>query len=283
MKNGEGKSRGFGFVCFKNEVDAAVAKRDMNEFEIGGKKFDISFAQKKENREAFLTAQKKGILKQVEEVRKLPLEQRIVRRPTKCELQTYCSVPCLEQISPYGQMHEWQRTRLISNSMMKMPSLADVSVRTIPPPQINFMRQHTMDLNRNEYKQNSGNHKIFRSQSNLNHHQQSRFGNTGATKKTDSTGHSKPLVHFKHEKEESASISSKIPQEGRKEVLQDILMPQLKKMYPPYANELLELIMEREYKDILRLIKNHRLLYKTANNEVQKIKAKANGARRSAN
>lgn len=267
MKNGEGKSRGFGFVCFKNDVDAAVAKKDMNGFEISGKKFDISFAQKKENREAYLTAQKKGLLKEEGEVAKprLPLERRIVRRPTQLELQSYCSVPHLEQIG----------ARMFSNSFYKIPTMCDVMQRPYPPPSVNYIRQDNKHCNHHHsaQKQNT-NMKPFRSHANLSsQQQQSKSYNTGAVKKQDKAcAQPKPPVQ-KQQKETLGSA-------GQKAVLQELLLPQLKRIYPTYAAQLLKRMMEREYKDILRLVKNHRLLYKAANSEVQKIKAQSNGPKR---
>lgn len=278
MKDEECKSRGFGFVCFQNEVHAAVAKKDMHGFEISGKKFDISFAQKKENREAFLTAQKKGILRQAEPIKKftrLPLEMRAIRRPTKFELASYNSVPCLEQLPPFGNMYDWERTRLMSSSMMKMPTMAEVFVRSNPSfantgPPGNVARPRNMNNNNSQSGQKSGYQRTFRSSANY----QSKPGNTGASQK--------PVEKPTNEKPESANPGPSVAQD-RKVVLQDILLPQLKKLYPPYATEIMDRLMEREYKDVLRLAGNYRLLYKTASNEVQKIKAKANGSKHSKN
>lgn len=268
MRDAEGKSRGFGFVCFKSEVDAAVAKKDMNNFEIGGKKFDISFAQRKENRMAFLTAQKKGILRTEEEdvlrkIVKLPLEKRIVRRPTKHELQSYCSVPCLEQIPAYGNMLEWQRGRMMTtNSMWKMPTMAEcVSVGP------SFPRQNNNRDNR--YSQKLSNQRNFHSQANL------AKGNNNANSNRKTPVTPKSAEKSDNEKLENISV------EGKKAFLQELLLPQVKRMYPPYANELIDRIMQRDYKDIFRLAKNPRLLSKTANTEVQKIKQANNGAKRS--
>ncbi|XP_063695895.1 uncharacterized protein LOC134827241 [Culicoides brevitarsis] len=262
MRDAGGKSRGFGFVCFKSEVDAAVAKKDMNGFEIGGKKFDISFAQRKENRMAYLTAQKKGILKFSEERNKLPLEQRIVRRPTQLELQSYCSVPCLQQIPPpYGSTNvlEWQRhQRMMSTSAWKIPMMSEVASRLNNSQR--FVRQN------NNQKLENQNSRAFRSQANLS--------GTKETKKDEN----KPKSAESKGKEEKPS---NMTEQDKKTLLQQLLLPQVKRLYPPYAQELMDRIMEREYKDIFRLAKNPRLLSKTANAEVQKIKQANNGAKRS--
>lgn len=281
MKNEEGNSRGFGFVCFQNEVHAAVAKRDMHGFEISGKKFDISFAQKKENREAYLTAQKKGILKVTEEpkkVTKLPLEKRIVRRPTKIELASYRSVPCLEQIPAYGNMNDWQCNRLISSSMMKMPTMAEVFLSSSPP---NMFTQHQFMSNNINNKHLSGQKSVYNKTRANSSHNLTKSAAATAGKKTNPEP--KPVEKPSIEKSESATPPSQNPEKDKKDVLQDVILPQLQNMYPTYATEIMQRIMERQYKDVLRLARNYRLLHKVAGSEVQKIKAQNQGPKRAKN
>lgn len=44
MEHPDGKSKGFGFVCFENENDAQAAINDMNEFDLKGKPIHVSLA-----------------------------------------------------------------------------------------------------------------------------------------------------------------------------------------------------------------------------------------------
>lgn len=271
MKDDDGNSRGFGFVCFENEIHAAIAKKDMNGFEIGGKKFDISFAQKKENREAYLTAQKKGKLKQEEVVQKpkrLPLELRAVRRPTKEELALYASVPCLQQIEPYGHFAELSPRREISNSMMRMPTMTPMQ-RSYDIFGMNWYLSQNFNYNNNRQKSlQKPQSKTLRP-----------YASTGNEGKSNNC--------TKNEKSEAKNITQaplqneKSETKDSKEVLKELILPQLKKAYPPYANTIMDRLMERQYKDLLRLSGNYRLLQKVANSEVQKIKAQANASKRS--
>ncbi|GIX69512.1 polyadenylate-binding protein 3 [Caerostris extrusa] len=49
-----GQSKGFGFVCFRNEKDAAEAKEKMDNFNYKSKNLQVSYHQKKESRQKYL-------------------------------------------------------------------------------------------------------------------------------------------------------------------------------------------------------------------------------------
>lgn len=48
-----GRSKGFGFVTFATEEDAAKAQKEMNEKDVEGRKIIVNFAKPKENRGDF--------------------------------------------------------------------------------------------------------------------------------------------------------------------------------------------------------------------------------------
>uniref|UniRef100_A0A336KHS9 CSON010619 protein n=1 Tax=Culicoides sonorensis TaxID=179676 RepID=A0A336KHS9_CULSO len=265
MKNYMGESRGFGFVCFEKAVDAAIAKKDMNGLQVGGKTFDISFAQKKESREAFLTAQKKGILLKTETKKmvRLPLEKRIVRPPSKSDLSSCYSVPSLQNIPPYGYMTDWHQNRLMdfAQPMYELNS----SFGMLNTGNYQTERSHN-DNNNNDQKQKE-NHKKSEAKKS-----KSSF-KTYTSKKSEADS---AKVHKENVKEQK---TSNVTKDG-KAVLQDILLDKLKKQFPAYATDIMSRLMNRDYKELLRLAGNYRLLYKAANSEVQKIKAAAKSTKR---
>lgn len=57
MTNEAGRSKGFGFVCFENNEHAKVAVQSMGSKMVNGKPLYVTFAQRKEDRSAFLASQ----------------------------------------------------------------------------------------------------------------------------------------------------------------------------------------------------------------------------------
>uniref|UniRef100_A0A8C9TM39 Polyadenylate-binding protein n=1 Tax=Scleropages formosus TaxID=113540 RepID=A0A8C9TM39_SCLFO len=237
----EGRSKGFGFVCFSSPEEATKAVTEMNGRIVGSKPLYVALAQRKEERKAHLTNQ---YMQRIAGMRALPANAIINQfQPTSGYFMP--AVPQAQnRTTYYAPNHCTRRPRTSSppgsssQPLGARPPVAVPSPRAVPP-----------------YKYAAG---VRSTQPPVV--QPMALQQVGALRGTLGEEPAQPAVHVQGQEPLTASMLAAAPPQEQKQMLGERLFPLIQAMHPGLAGKITGMLLEIDNSELLHMLESHESL-----------------------
>uniref|UniRef100_A0A668UCP4 Polyadenylate-binding protein n=1 Tax=Oreochromis aureus TaxID=47969 RepID=A0A668UCP4_OREAU len=221
----EGRSKGFGFVCFSSPEEATKAVTEMNGRIVGSKPLYVALAQRKEERKAHLTNQ---YMQRIAGMRAMPANAIINQfqptsgyfMPAVPQAQNRTTYYAPNQLAQMRPNPRWQQQggRTGGQSMGPRPSVGVSGPRAMPP-----------------YKYATG----------------VRNPNPQVTQ---------PAVHVQGQEPLTASMLAAAPPQEQKQMLGERLFPLIQAMHANLAGKITGMLLEIDNSELLHMLESHESL-----------------------
>uniref|UniRef100_A0A8C1V4H3 Polyadenylate-binding protein n=1 Tax=Cyprinus carpio TaxID=7962 RepID=A0A8C1V4H3_CYPCA len=225
----DGRSKGFGFVCFSSPEEATKAVTEMNGRIVGSKPLYVALAQRKEERKAHLTNQ---YMQRIAGMRAMPANAII----NQFQPAGGYFMPAVPQMRPNPR---WQQGGRGQGGFQGMPS----SLRQ-PGPRANIRH-------------------LAPSAST----QGPRGIPTGAQRVGEKTHPlmtqcpvAQPAVHVQGQEPLTASMLAAAPPQEQKQMLGERLFPLIQAMHPSLAGKITGMLLEIDNSELLHMLESHESL-----------------------
>uniref|UniRef100_A0A8C2F671 Polyadenylate-binding protein n=1 Tax=Cyprinus carpio TaxID=7962 RepID=A0A8C2F671_CYPCA len=225
----DGRSKGFGFVCFSSPEEATKAVTEMNGRIVGSKPLYVALAQRKEERKAHLTNQ---YMQRIAGMRAMPANAII----NQFQPAGGYFMPAVPQMRPNPR---WQQGGRGQGGFQGMPS----SLRQ-PGPRANIRHMAPSAST-----------------------QGPRGIPTGAQRVGEKTHPlmtqcpvAQPAVHVQGQEPLTASMLAAAPPQEQKQMLGERLFPLIQAMHPSLAGKITGMLLEIDNSELLHMLESHESL-----------------------
>uniref|UniRef100_A0A8C1N7Y3 Polyadenylate-binding protein n=2 Tax=Cyprinus carpio TaxID=7962 RepID=A0A8C1N7Y3_CYPCA len=240
----DGRSKGFGFVCFSSPEEATKAVTEMNGRIVGSKPLYVALAQRKEERKAHLTNQ---YMQRIAGMRAMPANAIINQfqpaggyfMPAVPQAQNRTTYYAPNQLTQMRPNPRWQQGGRGQGGFQGMPS----SLRQ-PGPRANIRH-------------------LAPSAST----QGPRGIPTGAQRVGEKTHPlmtqcpvAQPAVHVQGQEPLTASMLAAAPPQEQKQMLGERLFPLIQAMHPSLAGKITGMLLEIDNSELLHMLESHESL-----------------------
>uniref|UniRef100_A0A8C8FS91 Polyadenylate-binding protein n=1 Tax=Oncorhynchus tshawytscha TaxID=74940 RepID=A0A8C8FS91_ONCTS len=227
----EGRSKGFGFVCFSSPEEATKAVTEMNGRIVGSKPLYVALAQRKEERKAHLTNQ---YMQRITGMRAMPANAIINQFqpasgyfmpavPQGQNRTTYYAPNQLTQMRPNPR---WQQQGGAGQAMGPRPSMGVPAPRAMPP------------------------YKYATSIRNTN----------PQVVQPIALQQAQPAVHVQGQEPLTSSMLASAPPQEQKQMLGERLFPLIQAMHPSLAGKITGMLLEIDNSELLHMLESHESL-----------------------
>uniref|UniRef100_A0A6Q2XM22 Polyadenylate-binding protein n=1 Tax=Esox lucius TaxID=8010 RepID=A0A6Q2XM22_ESOLU len=240
----EGRSKGFGFVCFSSPEEATKAVTEMNGRIVGSKPLYVALAQRKEERKAHLTNQ---YMQRIAGMRAMPANA-IINQFQPASGYFMPTVPQLAQMRPNPRWQqqggrgqgEWYYGLYIQT----------VSIQAVPG-------------NRSQ-RQSAGGAAHRLTAGNTQKHNFSLFvllpHSTAPSYGPFLSCQAQPAVHVQGQEPLTASMLAAAPPQEQKQMLGERLFPLIQAMHPSLAGKITGMLLEIDNSELLHMLESHESL-----------------------
>uniref|UniRef100_A0A6I8SNQ1 Polyadenylate-binding protein n=1 Tax=Xenopus tropicalis TaxID=8364 RepID=A0A6I8SNQ1_XENTR len=241
----EGRSKGFGFVCFSSPEEATKAVTEMNGRIVGSKPLYVALAQRKEERKAHLTNQ---YMQRIAGMRALPANTLINQFqpapggyfvpavPQTQSRPTYYAPNHMAQIRPGPRWQQTGRPQGVSSSTQTMGPRPPVSApppRAVPP--YKYTRCPLPGVQPLQTPQ--------------------------------------PAVHVQGQEPLTASMLASAPPQEQKQMLGERLFPLIQAMHPSLAGKITGMLLEIDNSELLHMLESPESLRSKVCRKIAKFRA----------
>uniref|UniRef100_A0A8C2HKJ3 Polyadenylate-binding protein n=1 Tax=Cyprinus carpio TaxID=7962 RepID=A0A8C2HKJ3_CYPCA len=240
----DGRSKGFGFVCFSSPEEATKAVTEMNGRIVGSKPLYVALAQRKEERKAHLTNQ---YMQRIAGMRAMPANAIINQfqpaggyfMPAVPQAQNRTTYYAPNQLTQMRPNPRWQQGGRGQGGFQGMPS----SLRQ-PGPRANIRHMAPSAST-----------------------QGPRGIPTGAQRVGEKTHPlmtqcpvAQPAVHVQGQEPLTASMLAAAPPQEQKQMLGERLFPLIQAMHPSLAGKITGMLLEIDNSELLHMLESHESL-----------------------
>lgn len=248
----EGRSKGFGFVCFSSPEEATKAVTEMNGRIVGSKPLYVALAQRKEDRKAHLTSQymqrmanmrmhqmgpylQPGATTGTFYVPTIAQPQRFYGGAQMAQMRTTPRWPAQSPVRP-GQQGS-------ANSYTGMQN----SYRTAPRPQ-------------NQPSSMRGQSVVSGSTRTANYKYTATMRNPPQPMSMTGTPQVQQAVHIQGQEPLTATMLAAAPPQEQKQMLGERLFPLIQRMYPDLAGKITGMLLEIDNSELLHMLEHNESL-----------------------
>uniref|UniRef100_A0AAR2JNM2 Polyadenylate-binding protein n=1 Tax=Pygocentrus nattereri TaxID=42514 RepID=A0AAR2JNM2_PYGNA len=223
----EGRSKGFGFVCFSSPEEATKAVTEMNGRIVGSKPLYVALAQRKEERKAHLTNQ---YMQRIAGMRAMPANAIINQfQPTSGYF-----MPAVPQVKVKRRCFN-----IISNALSLFCSTAGTGQPMGPRPTLGVTTPRAMP----PYK----------------------YATTVRNTQPQvvqpiALQQAQPAVHVQGQEPLTASMLAAAPPQEQKQMLGERLFPLIQAMHPSLAGKITGMLLEIDNSELLHMLESHESL-----------------------
>ncbi|XP_072385610.1 polyadenylate-binding protein 1-like [Diabrotica undecimpunctata] len=264
----EGRSKGFGFVCFSSPEEATKAVTEMNGRIVGSKPLYVALAQRKEDRKAHLTSQ---YMQRMANMRMHQMGQFI--QPGASSGYFVPTIPAAQRFYGPAQMTQIRAsTRWAAQTTVRQGAQGGTTVypgmqntyraATRPPNQSTTMRSN-MSVPRQITGQQPQNTIVpaavnrtanFKYTSNMRNPPQPLGGLQGAAAPVQQA------VHIQGQEPLTATMLAAAPPQEQKQMLGERLFPLIQRMYPDMAGKITGMLLEIDNTELLHMLEQQESL-----------------------
>uniref|UniRef100_A0A6Q2YMV5 Polyadenylate-binding protein n=1 Tax=Esox lucius TaxID=8010 RepID=A0A6Q2YMV5_ESOLU len=270
----EGRSKGFGFVCFSSPEEATKAVTEMNGRIVGSKPLYVALAQRKEERKAHLTNQ---YMQRIAGMRAMPANAIINQfqpasgyfMPTVPQAQnrtTYYAPNQLAQMRPNPRWQQQggrgQESVCFASTIRRCwPSHGSSSIHGCPfpsghtPVQVRHQRSQRQSAGGAAHRLTAGN---------TQKHNFSLFvllpHSTAPSYGPFLSCQAQPAVHVQGQEPLTASMLAAAPPQEQKQMLGERLFPLIQAMHPSLAGKITGMLLEIDNSELLHMLESHESL-----------------------
>uniref|UniRef100_A0A672LT20 Polyadenylate-binding protein n=1 Tax=Sinocyclocheilus grahami TaxID=75366 RepID=A0A672LT20_SINGR len=223
----DGRSKGFGFVCFSSPEEATKAVTEMNGRIVGSKPLYVALAQRKEERKAHLTNQ---YMQRIAGMRAMPANAII----NQFQPAGGYFMPAVPQVvwGSFCPDHSF-------NVIYFFPQLGGTSQPMVPRPGMGVMTPRAMP----PYKYATA------------------IRNTQPQVMQPITlQQTQPAVHVQGQEPLTASMLAAAPPQEQKQMLGERLFPLIQAMHPSLAGKITGMLLEIDNSELLHMLESHESL-----------------------
>uniref|UniRef100_I3JN49 Polyadenylate-binding protein n=1 Tax=Oreochromis niloticus TaxID=8128 RepID=I3JN49_ORENI len=260
----EGRSKGFGFVCFSSPEEATKAVTEMNGRIVGSKPLYVALAQRKEERKAHLTNQ---YMQRIAGMRAMPANAIINQfqptsgyfMPAVPQAQNRTTYYAPNQLAQMRPNPRWQQQGGRSQGgFQAMPS----SLRQ-PGPRANLRHMSPSSstqgprgaFTKNYWWSEHGASSFSRSLRPSGHASLQIRGATYCL-----TAGTQPAVHVQGQEPLTASMLAAAPPQEQKQMLGERLFPLIQAMHANLAGKITGMLLEIDNSELLHMLESHESL-----------------------
>uniref|UniRef100_A0A6Q2WTV1 Polyadenylate-binding protein n=1 Tax=Esox lucius TaxID=8010 RepID=A0A6Q2WTV1_ESOLU len=257
----EGRSKGFGFVCFSSPEEATKAVTEMNGRIVGSKPLYVALAQRKEERKAHLTNQ---YMQRIAGMRAMPANAIINQfqpasgyfMPTVPQAQnrtTYYAPNQLAQMRPNPRWQQQGGRGQGDHGSSSIHGCPFPSGHT--PVQVRHQRSQRQSAGGAAHRLTAGN---------TQKHNFSLFvllpHSTAPSYGPFLSCQAQPAVHVQGQEPLTASMLAAAPPQEQKQMLGERLFPLIQAMHPSLAGKITGMLLEIDNSELLHMLESHESL-----------------------
>ncbi|XP_028127935.1 polyadenylate-binding protein 1 [Diabrotica virgifera virgifera] len=264
----EGRSKGFGFVCFSSPEEATKAVTEMNGRIVGSKPLYVALAQRKEDRKAHLTSQ---YMQRMANMRMHQMGQFI--QPGASSGYFVPTIPAAQRFYGPAQMTQIRAsTRWAAQTTVRQgaqggttvyPGMQNTYRATARPPNQSTTMRSNMSVPRQITGQQPQNAIVpaavnrtanFKYTSNMRNPPQPLGGLPGAAAPVQQA------VHIQGQEPLTATMLAAAPPQEQKQMLGERLFPLIQRMYPDMAGKITGMLLEIDNTELLHMLEQQESL-----------------------
>uniref|UniRef100_A0A673LEK8 Polyadenylate-binding protein n=1 Tax=Sinocyclocheilus rhinocerous TaxID=307959 RepID=A0A673LEK8_9TELE len=218
----DGRSKGFGFVCFSSPEEATKAVTEMNGRIVGSKPLYVALAQRKEERKAHLTNQ---YMQRIAGMRAMPANA-IINQFQPAGGYFMPAVPQVGEIQNFNVIYFFPQLGGTSQPMVPRPGMGVTTPRAMPPYKYATAIRNT----------------------------QPQVVQPITLQQTQ------PAVHVQGQEPLTASMLAAAPPQEQKQMLGERLFPLIQAMHPSLAGKITGMLLEIDNSELLHMLESHESL-----------------------
>uniref|UniRef100_A0A671M9R9 Polyadenylate-binding protein n=1 Tax=Sinocyclocheilus anshuiensis TaxID=1608454 RepID=A0A671M9R9_9TELE len=218
----DGRSKGFGFVCFSSPEEATKAVTEMNGRIVGSKPLYVALAQRKEERKAHLTNQ---YMQRIAGMRAMPANA-IINQFQPAGGYFMPAMPQVDEIQNFNVIYFFLQLGGSSQPMGPRPAMGVTTPRAMPPYKYATAVRNT--------------------------HPQ--------VVQPITLQQAQPAVHVQGQEPLTASMLAAAPPQEQKQMLGERLFPLIQAMHPSLAGKITGMLLEIDNSELLHMLESHESL-----------------------
>uniref|UniRef100_A0A674EVH2 Polyadenylate-binding protein n=1 Tax=Salmo trutta TaxID=8032 RepID=A0A674EVH2_SALTR len=235
----EGRSKGFGFVCFSSPEEATKAVTEMNGRIVGSKPLYVALAQRKEERKAHLTNQ---YMQRITGMRAMPANAII----NQFQPASGYFMPAVPQVSEGERVKMGLRESYVSFTGNALPK-SHVKVLTVdmintamgPRPSMGVPAPRAMPPYKYATSIRNTNPQVVQ---------------------PIALQQAQPAVHVQGQEPLTSSMLASAPPQEQKQMLGERLFPLIQAMHPSLAGKITGMLLEIDNSELLHMLESHESL-----------------------